>query len=163
MKQILGCPNYAVTSGGRVWSRRRKKWLIANFNGTGYQYVKLLGVNYYIHRLVLETYVGLCPEGMECRHLNSNRVDNRLSNLKWGTRSENHQDAVKCKTHTGLLRGEQKANSKLKERDVRMIIYMYKIGLFYQKEISEIYRVTRETIKDIITKRNWKHVWAEDD
>ena len=160
MKQIPRLPNYSVTKDGRVWSYRRKRWLAANSNGTGYQYVKLLGVNYYIHRLVLETYVGACPEGMECRHLNSNRADNRLKNLKWGTRSENHIDAVKQGTHSGLLNGENKSNSKLKESDVRMIVYMYKTGLFYQREIAKIYGVGRETIKDILTKRNWRHIWA---
>ena len=31
-----------------------------------------------VHRLVLEAFVGPCPEGMETRHLNGKRSDNRL-------------------------------------------------------------------------------------
>ena len=47
-----------------------------------------------IHRLVLETFVGPCPPGKECRHLDSDRCNNRLDNLRWGTRSENAQDRL---------------------------------------------------------------------
>ena len=47
-----------------------------------------------VHRLVLEAFVGPCPEGMEVRHLNGHPADNRVENLVWGTRSENTQDQV---------------------------------------------------------------------
>ncbi|HDY88505.1 MAG TPA: hypothetical protein ENH82_10410, partial [bacterium] len=47
-----------------------------------------------IHRLVLEAFVSLCPERMECRHLDGNPQNNRLDNLMWGTRSENQQDRI---------------------------------------------------------------------
>lgn len=45
-----------------------------------------------VHTLVLEAFVGKRPDGCEARHLNDQPTDNRLSNLKWGTRSENSLD-----------------------------------------------------------------------
>lgn len=42
-----------------------------------------------VHTLVLEAFVGPRPEGCDSLHLNHNPKDNRLSNLKWGTRGEN--------------------------------------------------------------------------
>ncbi len=42
-----------------------------------------------VHRLVLEAFVGVCPKGHEALHLNHNPADNRLVNLRYGTRSEN--------------------------------------------------------------------------
>ncbi len=45
-----------------------------------------------VHALILEAFVGLRPEGMECRHLNGNPGDNRLVNLQWGTYQENRED-----------------------------------------------------------------------
>lgn len=45
-----------------------------------------------VHRVILETFVGPCPDGMEARHLNGNRQDNRKSNLAWGTPIENASD-----------------------------------------------------------------------
>jgi Zn ribbon nucleic-acid-binding protein len=54
--------------------------------------VNLSGKAHYIHRLVLMTYVGPCPPRHESRHLNDDKLDNRLENLCWGTQSENNKD-----------------------------------------------------------------------
>ncbi len=46
----------------------------------------------YVHQLVLEAFVGPCPSGLECRHLDGNPDNNQLENLRWGTRLENMAD-----------------------------------------------------------------------
>ncbi len=61
-------------------------------SGTGIRTVR-------VHVLVAEAFIGPRPEGSECRHLNGNPADNRVSNLAWGTRSENNRDAVAHGTH----------------------------------------------------------------
>ncbi len=48
-----------------------------------------------VHRLVLETFVGFCPMGMECLHIDGNPANNRIENLRWGTRFENKADERK--------------------------------------------------------------------
>lgn len=53
-----------------------------------------------IHRLVLEAFVGPAPDGMECCHWNDDHTDNRLSNLRWDTRSANGLDRVRNGIHT---------------------------------------------------------------
>jgi hypothetical protein len=55
-------------------------------------------------------FVGPCPAGLEIRHLNGNATDNHLSNLTYGTKSENELDRVRHGTHhnarkTHCLRG----------------------------------------------------------
>ena len=47
-----------------------------------------------VHKLVLLAFVGAAPDKHECCHNNGNPADNRLENLRWGTRSENNIDAV---------------------------------------------------------------------
>ncbi|KKM02616.1 hypothetical protein LCGC14_1782670 [marine sediment metagenome] len=42
-----------------------------------------------------------------------------------------------------------------------MVVYMYGTGLFLQREIADMYRVSKETISDIICKRIWRHVWTK--
>lgn len=42
-----------------------------------------------VHQLVLEAFVGPRPDGYETLHMNHIPSDNRLANLKYGTRSEN--------------------------------------------------------------------------
>lgn len=49
----------------------------------------------YVHRLVLDAFVGLCPDGMEGCHKNCDTADNRLSNLRWDTKSGNAADTIR--------------------------------------------------------------------
>lgn len=66
-----------------------------------------------VHSLVLEAFVGPKPEGMQCRHLNGNKQDNRLENLAWGTAKENAADSV---AHGVLLRRPGSINKLLKNQ-----------------------------------------------
>lgn len=52
-----------------------------------------------VHVLVLETFVGPRPKGMDGCHWNDIPNDNRLSNLRWDTRSANMLDSVRNGTH----------------------------------------------------------------
>lgn len=95
MKKIPNFPKYSVTDDGRVWSNTSGKWLSPTRDAYGYLQIGLFKNGKKntrkIHRLVLEAYVGPCPDGMECLHKNGNSSDNRLANLKWGTHAENMQ------------------------------------------------------------------------
>ena len=64
---------------------------------SGHQQVSLgrRGSARYVHRLVLEAFVGPCPEGYVTCHYDDNPANNALSNLRWGARSENSRDAVR--------------------------------------------------------------------
>jgi len=165
LKRIPEFPAYCVTKDGRVWSRKTKRFLRPSLS-EGYSCVNLYKSSKahrrQIHRLILETFIGSCPEGMECCHGNGIRTNNRLKNLRWDTRSNNARDAVKHGTSPGLCQynGETNPAAKLKEVDVRMIIYMFRTGLFLQKEIAKIYNVWPTIISKIITKKNWKHIWS---
>lgn len=44
-----------------------------------------------IHRLVYETFIGEIPEGLEIDHIDNNKTNNKLSNLRLLTRAENMQ------------------------------------------------------------------------
>ena len=52
-----------------------------------------------VHRLVLEAFMGPCPDGLEGCHLNDDPTDNRLENLRWDTQSANMLDSVRNGTH----------------------------------------------------------------
>lgn len=90
------------TSNGRV-HRYRGRELAKAPQKTGYLktrlYSKGKSSNFWIHRLVLEAFIGECPEGMETRHLDGNPTNNQPSNLKWGTSQENKWDTVAMGNH----------------------------------------------------------------
>ena len=52
-----------------------------------------------VHRLVLESFVGPCPDGMECCHWDDNPANNHLENLRWDTRSANAFDNIRNGNH----------------------------------------------------------------
>lgn len=96
MKTISRFPDYAVNKSGQVFSLISERYLSLVSTPLGYLAVCLRkggrSSTVCVHRLVLETFVGLCPSGLESRHLNRDRHDNRLRNLCWDTRSSNRQD-----------------------------------------------------------------------
>lgn len=57
-----------------------------------------------VHHLVLEAFIGRCPDGMEGCHDNGNPADNSLGNLRWDTRSANVRDSVTHGTHNRARR-----------------------------------------------------------
>ena len=57
-----------------------------------------------VHRLVLEAFVGPCPNGLEARHLDGNPANNNRNNLCWGTPAENTEDKRKHGRHTSKAR-----------------------------------------------------------
>lgn len=83
-----------------------------------------------MHRLVLEAFVGPCPPGMETRHGNGVRHDNRLGNICWGTRQENAADKDRHGTH---LRGQRSPNAKLTDGMVRLMREWRAAGVTYRK------------------------------
>ena len=95
MRDITGYEGlYAVTSCGRVWSYRSKRFLKSYKEGHGYLKVDLCKngerKKKKIHRLVLETY-NPCEnmEELQANHLDENKENNCLNNLSWMTAKQN--------------------------------------------------------------------------
>lgn len=86
---------YAVTSCGKVWSYKRKKFLEPTDNGKGYLYVGLIKDGqrkmYRIHRLVADAYLPN-PENLpEVDHIDNDKTHNYLNNLQWITHIDNNR------------------------------------------------------------------------
>jgi len=162
-REIEDFPGYWIYKDGRVWSDPKPpqnphgKFLRQPLNKDGYvEYcLHFQRERYYryAHRLVLEAFVYSRPEGMECRHLDGGRRNNHVSNLCWGTSSENHADKVKHGTDSA---GERNLNSKLTEQDVMEIRDLLAGGPYFQWEIAEMYGITQGQVSHIRIGKTWK-------
>lgn len=111
---------------------------------------------YSVHRLVLETFVGPCPQGKECRHIDGNPQNNRLKNLRWGTRSENKQDSMKHGTHYQPDNsGEKCGTSKLTKTDVIKIRDLLRENNTTIGQIAKLFRISKSTIYKIKQNKRW--------
>lgn len=112
-KDIPGHEGYQASSLGRVRSVDRVKVLTHWLSGKTFEKTlkgKILSPAPYcktehlslplgrgtngipVHQLILMTFIGPCPKGMEVLHKNGISTDNRLENLRYGTRTENILD-----------------------------------------------------------------------
>lgn len=63
----------------------------------------------YVHHIVLETFTGGDPAGMQACHWNDDPGDNRLENLRWGTSPEN---TIQIKIKISICRNEQERQER---------------------------------------------------
>ena len=95
MKDIKGYEGlYAITSCGKVWSYRNKKFLKPVINHKGYLYVILYKNNerkkyYRIHRLVAEAYIPNPDNLPQVDHIDNDKTHNYVNNLQWITNRDN--------------------------------------------------------------------------
>ena len=94
MKDIKGYEGlYAVTSCGKVWSYKSKKFLTPISNHIGYLFVTLCkdgkGKNYSVHRLVAEAYLPNPSNLPDVDHIDNDKTHNYLNNLQWITHKDN--------------------------------------------------------------------------
>lgn len=87
-------PNYNISRDGVVRNNKTGHILKSHINKqVGYLQIRLTrdgGKHCYIHRLLALAYIPN-PENKEfVDHINRDRLDNRLENLRWATRSENN-------------------------------------------------------------------------
>ena len=117
-EKIKDHPNYEVSNMGNVRSLNYlNTGKIKNLKlkiTRGYQYVTLNTKNHYVHRLVCSAFYG--ESDLQCDHINQNKLDNRLENLRWLDRHNNL-----CRSNatpviiTNIKTGEEKMFRSQKE------------------------------------------------
>lgn len=120
----------------------RKKYVSLKSNG--YLQCTLFRKRFYIHRLVYEAWIGNIPNGYDIDHINGIKTDNRVSNLRAVSRSEN----LKPNYELGFKGSNYIHTFSDKERNLIMIDHKEK-GLSIKK-ISIKYGYSRYFIHRVL-------------
>ena len=100
-KEIKGYENYHIFEDGRVWSCIGKgKFLKCYGDNNGYLTIRLNGKMKKHHRLVGEAFIPNPENKPQIDHIDRNRTNNHISNLRWATRQENMDNIGEYKNNT---------------------------------------------------------------
>ena len=92
--------NYEVSNYGNV--RRNGKVLKCSRHSQGYRYFQLKRsdrrVNYLVHHLVAQQFIGDRPKGLIIDHIDRDRTNNHVDNLRYTTYKENSINSCTYRT-----------------------------------------------------------------
>lgn len=157
-KPVPGFSQYKISNKGRIISyyERKPRMLKMRVDRNGYRYADLWEhKERYVKsvaRLVLLAFVGRPKSGQTVsRHLDGNPLNNYVTNLAWGTPSENEIDKL---AHGKDNRGEKHYGHKLTETEVRTIRRLV-LGPISQYDLALMFHVSQGTISDIKHRKGW--------
>jgi hypothetical protein len=143
--EIIDYHNYLIYDDGRVYSKNRNRFLKPHLNSTGYYMINLYkdGKKKYckIHRLVASHYIPLVDGKNMVDHIDRNKTNNDISNLRWVNNSENN-----------LNKGVHK-NNVLGHKLIRLTKNnTYKVHIKRNKK--DVYQKTFKTLEEAIVGRD---------
>jgi len=171
-KSIPGFPNYEISNQGRVKSigrtvvRGSQKCFLPecirklkteklgyitvglSYSPKKYKFLK-------IHRLLAQAFIPNPENKPFVNHKNGVKSDNRLENLEWVTGSENSAHALANKLFIPK-KGMSHYTTSLTNKDIIKIRSLK--GKMSHGEISKMYPITRESVRNIINRKTWKHI-----
>lgn len=164
MKEIPGHPDYFADTDGNIWSKKsgELKKLKPADGGSGYLTVALAqngkNTSYKLHPLILKTFVGSRPEGMEACHNNSIKTDNRIENLRWDTRKNNIEDRKilypKKEKPPRIRKSERYMSGKLNPERAKVILWALYYGAM-AIDLAHSFEVSHTAILKIKHKKSY--------
>ena len=136
---IDGYDNYQVSNFGRIRNCTTGRILKPGVNGRGYASVRLYkdgkGKTHMIHQLVANEFIEK-PDGKNCvDHIDKNRLNNIVENLRWVSSSENNRNRSMMANNTSNFKGisYHKRQQKYRARIMHEGKY-YHLGYFHTAE-----------------------------
>ena len=154
--EIDRIPGYCFGTDGSIYSKSKSKLLNVSYvDKDGYCLVHLKDlVVYRVHRLILEAFVGECPNGMEACHDNDIPNDNRLANLRWDYPKNNSKDRIK---NGSSGKGTANAMASLTDEKVIQLRKDRETGMTYY-QLGDKYGISFQHASLIVNRKRWDHI-----
>lgn len=111
------------------------------------------------HRFAYELTHGSITDELFCLHRCDNPPCVRPDHLFLGTHEENVADMMsKGRGRSYSAIGEEHHLHKVMEDEVRQIRVMYKPGVISAKKVGEMFGIHEDTVRQIASRKTWKHV-----
>ena len=136
--EINGYENYLIYPSGKVWSKVSKRYL-SDCDCNGYRQIKLYkdgkGMGTYLHRLLAEHFIENPDNLKEIDHIDRNKANNKLNNLRWITRGDNNQNKDKQSNNVSGVKNISPCG----------------VGFQYQKRVNhQIHRKWFKTLEEAV-------------
>ena len=100
---------YDPFTGTVFWKQGRSNMIKGSIAGcihpSGYKVVTVNSKTHKLHRIIWNMFVGPIPKGFYIDHINGNKIDNRIENLRLATNSQNQQNRPAPKNSSSGYRG----------------------------------------------------------
>lgn len=166
IKELYGV-EYFIRSDGRIFSTKNigrgkfHKEITQHLRYDGYPIVTL-GTNDHrvqktVHRIMAETFIPNPKNLPEVDHIDNNKENNDISNLRWISSFDN-KSRIPFGTRSKCRIGSKNGNAKLTEKDVLKIRELYNTQGYSISKLSKLYGRGWTTISHIIKGDTWKNM-----
>jgi hypothetical protein len=116
-KKVKDNENYKISSLGRVRKLVNNEWVdvkptfgATDYTGAGYLNFTLNGKTARVHRMVAQAFIDNPLQKREVDHIDGDRFNNYVENLRWATRAENAKNAAERGSFKGFKSEDAEIN-----------------------------------------------------
>jgi len=150
-KELQEYPGYSIGNQGTIIGKYKRALKPRITNGYHYILICVKGEkpkNMLLHRLIGLAWIPNPDKKLYIDHINRNRIDNRIENLRWATFMENNNNKGKNKNNTSGQQGLSFCEGRN-----RWVVHKTLFGVEYRKRFK-----TREEAESYLAKVDATHL-----